>query len=75
MKYEYVQISRLFTLLKITRTLISRFFSYFRPKPEIERPAWLDDPRGKQGKADQLPQDFPRNPYPYSRGSIQGAAN
>jgi len=46
-----------------------------RPKPEIERPAWLDDPRGKQGKADQLPQDFPRNPYPYSRGSIQGAAN
>ena len=64
----------------MNRQKISRFNSettifVFRPKPEIERPAWLDDPRGKQGKADQLPGDFPRNPYPYSRGTYQGPAN
>lgn len=33
-----------------------------RPKPEIERPAWLDDPRGKGRRADVLPDDFPRTP-------------
>lgn len=33
-----------------------------RPKPVEERPAWLDDPRGK-ARADMLPKDFPRTRY------------
>ena len=32
----------------------------FRPKPVDERPKWLDDPRGAYGRADALPDDFPR---------------
>jgi len=31
-----------------------------RPKPVDERPKWLDDPRGAYGRADALPDDFPR---------------
>ena len=34
---------------------------YFRPKPEDERPRWLDDPRGAYGRPDVLPEEFPRN--------------
>ena len=35
----------------------------FRPKPEDQRPAWLDDPRGQGKRADWLPKDFPRPPH------------
>ena len=31
-----------------------------RPKPEDQRPSWLDDPRGGGRRADVLPDDFPR---------------
>ena len=31
-----------------------------RPKPEDQRPSWLDDPRGQGRRADVLPDDFPR---------------
>jgi len=37
-------------------------FSYLssRPAPQVERPAWMDDPRGVGKRADALPNDFPR---------------
>ena len=37
----------------------SNLFS--RPAPQVERPVWMDDPRGAGKRADGLPKDFPRN--------------
>ena len=37
------------------------FIVYFRPKPEEERPRWLDDPRGAYGRPDVLPEGFPKD--------------
>merc|ERR1712183_930002 len=42
-----------------------------RPAPELEKPGWLLDERGAtQGKADHLPDDFPRD----TRGARLGNA-
>lgn len=42
-----------------------------RPAPEVERPAWMDDPRGGK-RPDGLPGDFPRTPYKGATGSMFG---
>ena len=44
---------------------------FFRPAPEVERPKWLDDPRGGKGKVDVFPDDFPRVPFVGVKGMWQ----
>ena len=52
--------------------MYKRLYSFFfRPAPEVERPKWLDDPRGGKGKVDVLPDDFPRVPFVGVKGMWQ----
>ena len=64
---RYITIIYLFFSVKLLLTIF--VIKIFRPAPELEKPGWLLDERGQpQGKADHLPDDFPRD----SRGPRLG---